>query len=64
MAKINLGISKGFIGAISWVEEHKGDLHKQYQGKWVAVYDNKVVAVGKKISSVEKSRAENESSFS
>jgi len=54
MVKIDLGLTKDFISAISWIEEHRKDLHKQYQGKWIAVYDNKVVAVGKKISAVEK----------
>ncbi len=50
----NLEITKEFIEGISWIQIHRPALHKQYQGRWIAVYRNKVVSAGKSINSVEK----------
>lgn len=50
----NLEITKEFIEGINWIQIHRPTLHKQYQGRWIAVYRNKVVAAGKSINSVEK----------
>jgi|CXWL01.1.fsa_nt_gi hypothetical protein len=30
----------------SWLAEHGVELHQKYAGKWIAVYDGKVVGVG------------------
>ena len=54
----NLEITKEFIEGINWIQAHRPALHKQYQGRWIAVYRNKIVAVGKSINSVEKKALE------
>jgi hypothetical protein len=30
----------------SWLAEHGVELHNKYAGKWIAVYDGEVIAVG------------------
>jgi len=47
-------IAKEFLDGLNWIQSHRIELHKDYQGQWIAVYHNKVVAFGKTIDSVEK----------
>lgn len=49
-----LEITKEFLKGYDWVQSHRLGLHKEYQGKWIAVYLDRVVASGKSFSSVEK----------
>lgn len=50
----DIEITKEFIDGINWIQVHRRALHKQYQGRWIAVYRDKVIAAGKSIDSVEK----------
>lgn len=47
-------ITKEFREGYSWIRSHRADLHRQYQGQWIAVYLDKVVASGRGYVSVEK----------
>jgi len=53
-----LEITKEFREGIDWIQSHRRDLHKEYQGKWVAVYRDKVIASGKGFNLVEKKAVE------
>lgn len=53
-----LEITKDFLEGMNWIQSHRMDLHKEYQGKWIAVYHDRVVASGKAIDSVEKKALE------
>lgn len=54
-----LEIAKEFLDGINWIQLHRIELHREFQGRWIAVYHNKVVASGKTIDSVEKKALEN-----
>lgn len=46
-------ITQEFAQGYDWIQSHRADLHKKYQGQWVAVYIDRVVASGKSFGSVE-----------
>jgi len=46
-------VSKELIQGYDWIQSHRADLHKKYEGKWIAVYIDKVIAAGKSFGSVE-----------
>ena len=53
-----LQVSREFLNGMAWIQSHRVKLHTEYQGKWIAVYRDKVVASGKSIDSVEKKALE------
>lgn len=53
-----LKISKEFLQGYDWIQSHRADLHKEYQGKWIAVCIDKVIASGKGFATVGKKATE------
>ena len=45
-------LPKRYWEDIEWSRSHLSELYRKYEGKWVAIVNKKVVAVGKDIASV------------
>jgi hypothetical protein len=47
-----LEVSREFIEAMSWIRAHQSTLRKTYQGQWIAVYQDRLVASGSSFNAV------------
>ncbi len=45
-------LPKRYWDDIEWSRKHLSELHRKYEGKWVAIVNKKVVAAGKNLASV------------
>ena len=49
-------LPKRYWDDIEWARKHLSELHRKYEGKWVAVVNKKVVAAGKNTAFLEEKR--------
>lgn len=52
--KVSFFPKQNFFNSIDWIDTHRSELREKYQGKWIAVFNRRIVASGRKIQNVQK----------
>lgn len=51
--KVSFLPKQDFFKGIDWIDIHRSELREKYQGKWIAVFNKRIVASGRKIRNVQ-----------